>query len=89
MRTLHFMQLCLRRHCFTALRGLYELNMMLSYNHGPHFNVRERINGKMCQVFVDCTIQKFAQLKLENDFTLVFAIIVIPESNAICICSIS
>lgn len=66
VRTLHFMQLDLRRHCFTALRESCELNMMLSYDHGPHFNVRERISGKMCRVFVDCTTQKFAQFKFRK-----------------------
>lgn len=68
MRTLHFMQLGLRRHCLTALRELCELHMMLPYNHGPHFNFRERNSGKMCRVFVDCTLQRYAQFKCRKGY---------------------
>ena len=70
MRTVHFMQLSMGRHSFTALRESYELNhMMLSYNNGPHFNFRERIYGNMCQVFVDCT-QWFGIVRFKKGYCI-------------------
>ena len=79
MKTLHFMHLDLRRHCFTALRETHELHMMLS--SVPMALVL--ISGKDVSGMLLIALNRdLHNLNSEKDITLVFNINVIPGSLA-------